>query len=187
MFFNSNFEDVSIRDIAQAANVKIPTIYNHFDSKEALLQSFYDFYGYHCQKAKPDIHDLLALVEIEPPHTVLMKAKYCFDPELQPTMDRIFSLAARDINFKRSEKFIQEHIFDTVTGLLRPLLESMIKLGRIEPLDVDVFLSLVTNYAFSAAFLSGTTFHITLETWFAGLDMLYSLVKPTNKENVEQN
>ena len=183
LFYSSNYESVSIRDIAQAANVKIPTIYNHFESKEAILQSLYDFYDENARKAKPNIDELLPLVETEPPHTVLMKVKIQIDPAIRQTMDRIFSLAARDINFKRSERFIREHIFDTGSQLLKPLLESMLKQGRIEPIDIDMFLGLVTNYAFSASFLSGTSFHISLETWFDGLDMLYSIVKPINKDS----
>ena len=179
----NNYENVSIRDIAHAANVKVPTIYNHFASKEAILQSLYSFYEEHCRQAKPDIHELLRLVDTEPPYKVLLKANFHFDPEIQQTLNRIFALAARDINFKRSEKFIQDHLFKTVIDLLRPLLESMVERKRIEPLNIDLFLCLVTKYAFSASFLSGTPFQISLETWFAGLDMLYSLVRPTDKEH----
>ena len=180
LFYRSSYESVSMRDIAQAANVKIPTIYNHFESKEAILQSFYDFYKKHWSQAIPNIDKLLPLVGIKQPYELLTKVKYRFDPALQQTMGRIFCLAVRDINFKRSEEFIQVHVIDTVNQLLRPLLETMLAMGQIEPLDIDVFLCLVTNYAFSAAFLSDSTFHITQETWFAGLDMLYSIIKPTN-------
>ena len=183
LFYNSSYESVSIRDIAQAAEVKVPTIYNHFESKEAILQSFYDFYHKHWSQGKPDIDELLQLVAVEPPHVLLTKVTYRFDPAIQQTMSHIFCLAVRDINFKRSEKFIQVHVIDTVDQLLRPILESMVALGRIEPLDIDLFIRLVTHYSFSGAFLSASTFHITHETWFAGLEMLYSIIKPTDTES----
>ena len=187
LFYESNYENVSIRDIAKAADVKIPTIYNHFGSKDAILKALYSYYDEHSRKAMPDIRELLPLVETEPPHALLRKVKFNYDPAVMQTMDRIFALAARDINFKRSETFIKTHIFDTGINLLRPLLESMIKHGRIEPLDIDLFLCVVTNYAFSASFLSGTAFHVRLETWYEGLDMLYTLIKPTVSEHPERN
>ena len=43
LFYESCFEKVSIRDIADAAHVKVPTIYNHFESKEDILKSLYGF------------------------------------------------------------------------------------------------------------------------------------------------
>ena len=177
LFYESNYENVSIRDIAKAADVKIPTIYNHFESKEDILKSLYDFFDKHWKATATDVDTVLHLVETEAPHALLMRSYFAFDPAVEQTMSRIISIAARDINFERSQRFIKEKLLDKITDFFKPLLERMIELERIEPLDVDTFICVYKHYAFSAAFLDGTPFQIGLENWLAGMEMLFSLVK----------
>ena len=178
LFYESSYEDVSVRDIASAADVKIPAIYSHFESKEGILKALYDFFDKHWKESAPDFDEILRSAETEPPHVVLMKADFRFDPAVEQTMSRIIAIAARDINFERSQKFIKENILDRITDFFKPLLECMIQLRRIEPFDVDTFISVYKNYAFSAAFLYGTPFQVDLKNWLAGMNMLLSLVKP---------
>ena len=179
LFYESCFEKVSIRDIADAAHVKVPTIYNHFESKEDILKSLYDFYDIHWQEAVPDLDELLRLSETESPHAVLMKTDLRFDPAIEQTMNRILAVAVREINFERSATFLKEKILGQINDSLRPLLEHMIKFHRIEPLNVETFLSLSSSYAFSAALLNGTPFQTDLDSWKAGMEMLFSIIKPT--------
>jgi len=179
LFYESCFEKVSIRDIADAAHVKVPTIYNHFDSKEDILKSLYEFYDAHWQEAVPDLDELLRLAETEPPLDVLMKTDFRLAPSIEQTMNRILAVAVREINFERSAAFLKEKILDRINDSLRPLLEYMVKLKRIEPLNIEVFLSLSTSYAFSAALMNGTPFQTDLDSWKAGMVMLFSIIKPT--------
>ena len=179
LFYESCFEKVSIRDIADAAQVKVPTIYNHFESKEDILKSLYDFYDIHWQEAMPDLDELLHLAETEPPLTVLMKTNFRFDPAVEQTMNRILAVAVREINFERSATFLKEKILGRINGSFRPLLEHMIKFQRIEPLNIEVFLSLSSNYVFSTALLSGTPFQTDLDSRTADMEMLFSIIKPT--------
>ena len=179
LFYENCYEKVSIRDIASAADVKIPTIYNHFGSKEDILKSLYDFFDRHWQETGPDLDDLLRLAETEPPHAVLMKTDFRFDPAVEQTMTRILAVAVREINFERSATFVREKLLGRVNNIHRRLLEHMVKHGRIEPLNIETLLGLLTNYAFSAALLNGTPFQISSKKWTTGLEMLYSIVKPT--------
>jgi len=178
LFYKSCFEKVSIRDIADAAKVKVPTIYNHFESKEDILKSLYDFYDKHWQEAALDLDELLRLAETEPPRTVLMKADFRFDPTVEQTMNRILAVAVREINFERSATFLKEKILDRINGSIRLLLEHMIKFQRIEPLNIEAFLCLVANSALSAALLNGTPFQTDSDSRTAGMEMLFSIIQP---------
>jgi len=182
LFYESCYEKVSIRDIADAAKVKVPTIYNHFGSKEDILKSLYDFYDKQWLETVPDLDELLRLAETEPPHAVLMKTSFRFDPAVEPTMNRILAVAVREINFERSSTFLKEKLLDRINNFTRLILEHMVRCGRIEPFPVDAFLCLLINYVFSAALLCGTPFQINQESWTTGLEMLFSIIKPVHDE-----
>jgi hypothetical protein len=57
----------------------------------------------------------------------------------------------------------------------------MLELGRIEPLDIEAFLTLLINFCYSAALRNYTNHPVTREEWYSGVGLLYSLIKPTGK------
>ena len=44
LFSRKCYADVGIREIASEAGVKVPTVYNHYPSKEAILDDLFQFY-----------------------------------------------------------------------------------------------------------------------------------------------
>jgi AcrR family transcriptional regulator len=44
LFFEKSYADVGIREIAVEAGVKVPTVYNHYESKEAILEDLFQYY-----------------------------------------------------------------------------------------------------------------------------------------------
>jgi AcrR family transcriptional regulator len=62
LFAENGFEATSIRDITKATGLSVASFYNHFKSKNELLQAIYDFYSGldHSDSAvKPDYEQLL--------------------------------------------------------------------------------------------------------------------------------
>jgi AcrR family transcriptional regulator len=45
LFFEKCYADVGIREIAAEAGVKVPTVYNHYPSKEAILEDLFQVYN----------------------------------------------------------------------------------------------------------------------------------------------
>jgi len=179
LFGMNGYEKVSVRDIAKSASVKVPTIYNHFESKEAILKSLYDFYIVQWQETVPDINELLYLAETEPPHDVLIKLDFRFDPSLQRIMDRIIGIAIREIHYEMTKMFVKEHMTGGLK-LIKPLLEHMLAHKRIEPLNIDAFLDVITNHALCAAMFCNTPFEMGEDRWRESLELVFSLIKPTS-------
>lgn len=62
LFAEHGFEATSIRDITKATGLSVASFYNHFKSKNELLQAIYDFYSgldHSDAAAKPDYEKLL--------------------------------------------------------------------------------------------------------------------------------
>jgi hypothetical protein len=128
------------------------------------------------------LEKLLPLVETEPVMDVLMKIESYFDPSLHEKMNRIFFIASQRL-CRDKENFIHNNFFEPLNEILHAILSRALKLGRIEPVDINSFVRVTTFYAFSAAELNCTPMKVSLEQWRKGLLMIFSLVKPVHQKN----
>jgi AcrR family transcriptional regulator len=182
MFSERGYDRVTTRVIAKAIGINSASIYHHFPSKEAILKNLYRFYSERLQNKCPDLEELLRLAETDPPHEVLMKAEFHFDDEIRGMLDNILITAARRLGADpESERFLRENIFDPTLNIVKPLLERMVELERIEPLDIDVFLSALTFYCFSAAALSQSPFGHDVTRYQSVMSFLFSFITVCKK------
>jgi AcrR family transcriptional regulator len=178
LFSKHGFTEVSVRDIAFEVGIKVSSLYNHFSSKEEILKTLYDYYNFHWEKSCPDILNLLTLAETIPPGELLMMLDFRFPNDIHDTMDRILKIAIRHMGSDAvSEEFIREHVMGRIAAPITLLLDRLTVLGRIEPINLPVFIQLLTNYAVSTALLNHTFLQTDLKDWRSGLEMVFSLVK----------
>ena len=179
MFSESGYDKVSTREIANAIGINSATLYYYFTSKDDILKSLYKFYSAQRSKEAPDINELLRLVETEPPHRVLMRTEFHYNEEYREILDQILAIAVREINADpESERFIQENTFDSINNTLKPLIERMMELGKIEPIDTDVFLRVLAYYCFSAAALNKSAFGQSIIEYHKGMSLVFSTIIP---------
>jgi AcrR family transcriptional regulator len=182
LFSDYGFYNVSIRQISKKVGITVATVYYYFASKDDLLQEMYSFYRENMNNAMPDINRLLKLAETESPFEVLRGVDFHYAPEIQELMDRILIIGAMEARGdRRSAIFIYEAMFELPSKLTTPLLNRMIELGRIEPLDVKKIEILLSNLSFSAALRNHSTAPISMEEWLGMMELVFSLIKPTGK------
>ena len=182
LFSRDGYKEVSVRDISEAVGIKSSSIYNHFESKKAILDAIFEFYDEQWNAAAPDIDKLLRLAETEPPDVVLKNLLFDWKPELQEIMNRIYIIATREtmINPESVEQ-INALVMERVKPRPRLLLERMVELGKIEPVDIEAFVNLLAHVSHSATSLNLTPLRIEGDTWLRCWNMLMSLIKPTGK------
>ena len=179
MFSEKGYDKVTTREIAKAIGINSASIYHHFSSKDDILKSLYRFYAEERIRLYPDLDKLLRLAETETPQEVLMETEYHFPEETRGLLDQILSTAAREINADpESEQFIRDNIFDSVAGIMRPLLKRLIELGKIKPFDLDNFVQVLSFYCFGAAALNHTAFKQAVTEYQAGMSFLFSVIIP---------
>ena len=178
MFAHSSYFAISMRDIADAVGIQPASIYNHFGSKDELLSAIFAFYDYNAARHTPDLDKLMSLAEKLRPHELLMKSDMRFGPELQPWMDRILIIAASlDRSDPRAGALLSKWLIEMPRDSIGALLQRLISLKRVAPLDINTFLMLYTNYTYAAALRNYTSYAMAEEDWKNGLSMLFSLVK----------
>jgi AcrR family transcriptional regulator len=181
LFHDNGYSNVSLRDIAECVGIKAPSIYNHFSAKEDILKSMYDLFDEYWKDSCPELKDLLLLAETEPPLDVVARLNISFSPDIEPMMLRIIKIAVVEMHTNYlSEQFMSRFLLDTQSGLLLPLLDHMVKIGRIEPLDTKTLSRLWTSFSFSSVVLNKTTLRFSPEEWQKCWNLLASYIKPTN-------
>jgi AcrR family transcriptional regulator len=179
MFSDCGYDSVSMRDIAQAVGISAASIYNHYPSKKDILSSMYRFYAEQRLPLLPDKEALLRLAETASIPEALNSVTYYHDPSVQETLDRILIIAAQKMSVDaESAAFVRENMFSDSAEYLVPMLERMIALGRIEPMDVHGFACLWDYYCFGTAVLNHSSLKIGLENWKANLALISSMIHP---------
>jgi AcrR family transcriptional regulator len=182
LFSENGFTAVATRDIAKAVNLKASSLYSHFASKSDILTAIYELYDDKANKLRIDMSELYRMAETENPIDVLYKTQFFFAEEDQELMDRIIVIAAlENRNDKRSEEFLVRNLIDFPLQREGELLHYMQDLGRIEPLNIEDFLVVMSNFCYSAAVRNFTGHPVTMEEWRRGCRLLYANIIPTGK------
>ena len=179
LFSDRGYSKVSVRDIAKEVGIKAASLYNHFRSKEEILHTLYDYFLENQYKVRPDINELVKQVETSHPLEILGKVDFRYSDEIQESMDRIAIIGFMEWKTdKKSEEFIKKSLLDLTNDCMRPLLQRMLELKKIEPINIDAFICLVSNLTFSCALRHYSAYPVITEQWVPTLNLAFSLIKP---------
>jgi AcrR family transcriptional regulator len=179
LFSEKGYDKVTTREIAKDVGINPATLYYHFTSKEDVLKSLYDYYSREQQAIRPDLNVLLEQAKTEPPLKVLQNATFHFDEDKQLMIDQIKVTAVRRLGSdSASEDFIRDHTFGIIREIIQPLIERLIELRKIEPINVDIFIDIFSHYNFSVGILNRTSLGHNLEQYYSSMAWLFSLIVP---------
>ncbi|MDR2933013.1 MAG: TetR/AcrR family transcriptional regulator [Oscillospiraceae bacterium] len=178
MFAKDSYHAVSMRQIANAVNIKASSIYNHFESKEALLLTIYEYFDSHMRMLKPDLSKLMEMVETHHPHDVLRATNIIYPGEIVQTMSRAMLITASQASSDpRAEAIIYRNMIEMPGTYDVPILNKMMALDKIEPLDPHDFSLIHSGYCYSAAVRFYSNRSIDNPRYLAGLDMIFTIVR----------
>jgi len=179
LFSERGFERVSTREIAKAVGINSALIYYYFYSKEDILKNLYRLYADERRKELPDMAELLRLVEIASPYNVFKRLQECENNENRDFMNHILLIAVKEFSSDpESERFIQTNVFGDISSILKPLLQRMVELGKIKPINIETFINIVSFYCFSSIALHNSSFRKTIPEYQTGMSYIYSLITP---------
>jgi AcrR family transcriptional regulator len=135
------FESVSMRDIAAASGIKAASIYNHFASKEDILDSVYGYYREHRTDNRNAVGHIRAAMEYGSALelvTALYDSAFNFEEKMAVRMILISKIVlARIFSDPRAGHCFMHEWFETDMEHLRKWLGYAVKIGRL-PLGFDI-------------------------------------------------
>lgn len=180
LFAEKGYNSVPVREIADRVGIRPASIYNHFESKEAILTEIYRYFDNGMEAQRPDLDRLLALAETEHPHEVMRQTSFIFPSDKTRLMAQAMRVTSSMMGFdQRADELLSKNLVEMVYGYDPPILQRMVALGRIEPMDVQGFTLLHSCYNHSTAVRFFTDHALDTGDWLKGLDLLFAMLKVT--------
>lgn len=152
LFANNAYEVVTMQDIADAVGIRQSGLYNHFESKQEILNAAYNFYEQYSTKDRPSIKELESVIENEPVAGFINSLYFEFDDSYQETLilctKLIFQRAFID---ERAKQLYSDILLTANIGFVEDFFDKAIELKRIAPFDahaMSVFIVMNRIYFF---------------------------------------
>lgn len=78
LFSSRGYENVSMNNIANAVGIMTPSIYNHYKSKESILNDIYDYYGNHFFDNQPPLSEIQSLMKNDTAEKIVKTLSWTF-------------------------------------------------------------------------------------------------------------
>jgi len=145
LFTQKGYENVSMSDIADTVNIGQSAVYNHFTSKQQILDMIYGFYYYNHVSKRPSSDDLDSVLQAGTLMDIITKGfTYEFDENLLGLMSDITKIIVQraSTDTKASEIF-QKLMLEDAISFVENGLNKAVAIGRLAPFDTHTIAVLI--------------------------------------------
>ena len=136
LFATSGVENVSMRDLASTVGIKAASIYNHFNSKEHIVEACYDYYLKYHDSTRLNEEQYTVVLQKGTKEEVVNVPNNQFPPELAENL--IYAMTVLFSRMYTDAKAIEKYtkMIDYSLEFLKKFFELGIELGRFEKFNV---------------------------------------------------
>lgn len=136
LFTQRGFNNVSIKDIADHVGIRQSTVYNHFESKQEILDVVYDFYCYHYLENRPSLEEMEPALQNENLIDIIGLIRYDFAEEYLQKMSNITKIIFQRIAIdERAREIGKSLVVDEGIKHVEDVFNRGIEIGRFAPFD----------------------------------------------------
>lgn len=136
LFMTKGFNDVSLRDIAEKVGIRQSTIYNHFKSKQEILDTVYEFYSYYYQKDRISLKDMETVMRQESLLDIMDCISYDFKEEYAKKMADITKIIFQRVAIDDRAREIGKALFlDSGIKYVEEVFNMGVSCGRLAAFD----------------------------------------------------
>jgi AcrR family transcriptional regulator len=136
LFSKKGYEAVSVREIAREVGIRESSIYNHYKSKEAILDEIIDVFKSKLANSGPQEEDTKALIQQGPEVFFEVSSKIYIDQVNTPQMEKIWRLVS--IETFRNDKiknFFKKELLEQPITIWEHIFDDMIERKLIKPIN----------------------------------------------------
>lgn len=137
MFSHNGFSAVSVRDITKQVGIKESALYNHYRTKDEMLETIYAIFRSEQQKSLPPVERLEAILGSVLPEEFLLQGFANFKKTVSsPLLVKIWRiLNIEQFRDNRARSIILQDIYKGTTDFLEAAFRIMIAKQQIKPLN----------------------------------------------------
>jgi AcrR family transcriptional regulator len=153
LFREKGFENVTLHEIARASDIQQSAVYNHFESKQSILDTAYGFFCYYANKNRPSIGEIESLLEADSLMDIITKGFLStYPPGVTDQMLNISKIIVQRMTVdEKANVLFCKYIMEDGVEFVQRGLNRAIELGRLAPHDsytVSVLVHCVRMYVF---------------------------------------
>lgn len=149
---SKGYEAVSIKDIADTVGITQSSMYNHFKSKQEILDTIYDFYSYHYLKDRPSFKEIDPILQNGSLMDMIKCVTYKFSDDYVRQMSAITGIVFyRCAIDERAKELTQSLMINEGVRFVQAVFDRAVEIGRIAPIDTHamaVFINSIKIYMF---------------------------------------
>jgi len=152
MIASIGFENMSMRDLAESAGIKGASIYNHFISKQEILDHIYDYYCRHLFDNRPSIDEAKHVIKDGSREEILKAITFNFVTDDEKKYIRMLLttkiIMMRIFNDKEANRIFLQLLCAETADYVNELLKYGVSIGRLGPFDIETFTDITIGQFF---------------------------------------
>jgi AcrR family transcriptional regulator len=139
LFSQRGFDGVSIREIAREVGIRESSIYNHYESKDAIMENIFEYFKGELTKMRPpETRDQEEMNKITP-EIFRQRAHRTLNIFNDPKMEKIFRIISNEqFRDERAKKIVLEYLIHEPYSFSKKVIEIMVSNGIIDKVDPNV-------------------------------------------------
>ncbi len=135
LFSEQPFESVTINDIAHAVNKTKSSLYNHFASKQEIMDSIYDFFCQNFNNNRLTMEQIKPIIENGSIMDIIHSVMYVFGPADKLMIPILRIIHQRKYFDNRARDIVRQLLINDGVEYARQVFDSAVELGRLAPFD----------------------------------------------------
>lgn len=146
LFKMHGFENVRTRDIADAIGIKQAAIYNHFESKQDILDKIYGFCRYYYTLDRPKLEDIEPILENGSLLDIIMSVWYEFNEDYKEKLTNAIIIVFHRLGIdERANEIAKSLIVEEGNAFAKAVFDRAVEIGRLAPLDTHAMGVLINS------------------------------------------
>jgi len=150
LFVSNGFEGVSLKDIADDVGIRQSAIYNHFKTKQEMLDTIYDYYRHYFILNRSTLEDIEPVLRSGTILDIIKCVRYSFSEENEPKLFDITKIIfQRNSMDERAQEIFVSLIMDDGITYVQTVFNRAIEIGRLAPFDthaIAIFINSISLY-----------------------------------------
>ena len=170
---DNTFEGISIKDISSKVGIKPASIYNHFRSKDEILETIYRYLElFYIDSGMPGVADRYKDAENGDILQMLLN-KWRWPEDMHNILRRILRIVISRMHFdKKAFDLFYSTAIKWHYRLDEPFLEKLVELKRVDDFDIEAYLTLKVAYDVYATLLFTWNDTLSDDLWIRAEELL---------------